>query len=142
MPMPTAQQAAQNWARGMSNASERIRQGVNAVTVNPAQKAIAAIPRMVDGIQRAAADGRIQRGLARVTLESWREDFLSKGMPRIAAGAQTAVPKMESFMAEFLPFVDNVVKAVNSEMPRGDIEVNLQRANQVARRLHEFRRSR
>jgi len=142
MPMPTPQQAAQNWARGMANSTDRIRQGVNAVTTNPAQKAIAAIPRMVDGIQRAAADGRIQRGLSRVTLESWREDFLAKGMPRIAAGSQAAIPKMESFMSEFLPFVDNVVKAVNSEMPRGDLETNLQRASTVARRLHEFRRNR
>lgn len=119
------QTAASNWATGMGNASAKIQAGVQAVTEAPSVAAIAAIPRMVQGIQQAAADGRIQAGLQRVSLQSWQQSMINKGLNRIGAGATAAKPKMQNFFTQFLPYLAN---GVSQLPPRGDINANIQRA--------------
>jgi len=140
MPMPSAAQAAQNWSRGMQNSTERIRQGVQAVTVSPTEKAAQAIPRMVEGIQRAAASGKIERGLRSVSLEDWRREMLEKGLTRVGTGASAAQPKMQSFMGELLPYIESGLGRLNSSTPRGDLGANITRMNEWVRHMAEFRR--
>ena len=118
-------QAATNWQNGMANSSAKLTAGVQAVTEAPSVAAIAAIPRMVQGIQAAAADGRIQAGLQRVTLQQWQNAMIQKGVTRIAAGAQAAKPKMQNFFTQFLPFLATGVAQLP---PRGDINQNIARA--------------
>jgi len=119
------EQAASNWANGMANSGTKMAAGVNAVTVNPAEQAIAAIPRMLQGIQQAAADGRIEAGLRRTTLQSWKNNMVNKGVQRVAAGATTAKPKVQAFFGQFLPYLKT---GVESLPPRGDRNQNIQRA--------------
>jgi len=140
MPMPSAQQAAANWARGMQNSTERIRQGVQAVTVSPTERAAAAIPRMVEGIQRAASSGKIERGLRAVTLEDWRRETMEKGIPRVGTGASAAQPKMQQFMGELLPFIESGLGRLNSSTPRGDLGANIARMNEWVNYMAGFRR--
>lgn len=141
MAMLSAQQIAQNWQRGLSGATEKIKQGVNAVTVSPTQKAAARQEAWLAGIQRAAADGRWQAGLNAVSLDQWKRDMIDKGVSRIAAGATAAQGKFASFMQEFLPHLQTGMAALES-MPRGDLETNLQRMVQMARHNAGFRYSR
>lgn len=138
--MITPQQAAANWARGMSGAGEKIKQGVQNVTENPAQKAIAAIPRQVQGVMRAAESGKTARGLGRVTLEGWKQAMIDKGAGRVSGGAQAALPKFQAFMDEFLPFVQTAVQQLNSSNPRGDLEANIARSGEMQRKIAQFRR--
>lgn len=140
MAMASPKQAAQNWSQSLSNATNKIRQGVQAVTTAPSEKAIEAIPRMVQGIQRAAADGKIADGLRRVTLQGWQASMINKGIPRIAPGAMDAEPKMEQFLAEFLPHVQAGLERINREMPRGGKEQNIARAVAMMRHNGEFKR--
>jgi hypothetical protein len=121
----SAAQAATNWAAAMANSSAKMTAGVQAVTEAPSVAAIAAIPRMVQGIQAAAADGRIQRGLQRVTLQAWQQAMINKGITRVATGATNAKPKVQAFMTQFLPFLQ---QAVATLPPRGDVNQNIQRA--------------
>lgn len=139
MSMVTPQQAADNWARGMQNATERIRQGVQNVTVSPTERAVAAIPRMVEGIQRAAADGRIAAGLRRVTLDDWKRETLDK-VSRVGVGANGAKPKMAAFMGELLPYVESGLGQLNSNTPRGDLGQNIARMNSWVQYMANFRR--
>ena len=118
-------QAATNWSNGMANASAKITAGVNAVTEAPSVKAIDAIPRMVQGIQAAAASGKIAAGLQRVTLQQWQQAMIQKGVNRVAAGATAAKPKVQSFFTQFLPFL---AQGVAQLPPRGDVNQNIQRA--------------
>jgi len=141
MAMVNPQQAADNWARGMQNATERIRQGVMNVTVAPTERAAAAIPRMVEGIQRAAADGRIAAGLRRVSLEDWRSQMLDKGLTRVGTGATAAKPKMAAFMGQLLPYVSSGLNQLNSSTPRGDLGQNVARMNAWVQYMAQFRRS-
>ena len=136
------QAVAQKWARNLGQSVESIRAGINAVTVSPTAEAVKAIDRYAAGTQRAVADGTLKRGLERVSLEEWREAAISKGLARIAAGAAQAEPKFESFMAEFLPVVENARKQLNNTRPRGDLEQNIARSSEMARMLSKFKRTR
>lgn len=138
----TPQQVAANWSQGMAGATEKIRRGVEAVTESPTEKAVAAIPRMVQGIQMAAASGKIQAGLRRVTLDDWKQSMLQKGVGRVAAGAAASQSKFAQFMEDFLPYVMQGRDRLNREFPRGNTEQNIQRAVQMMRHNAEFKRSR
>ena len=131
-------QAATNWSNGMANASAKMTAGVNAVTEAPSVKAIEAIPRMVQGIQAAAASGKIAAGLGRVTLQSWQQAMIQKGVNRVAAGATQAKPKVQNFFTQFLPFLQQGVAALP---PRGDTNQNIQRAVAMMQYNHGFKYS-
>lgn len=139
MPMPSAAQFAKNWSRGMSGSAEKLRAGVAAVTESPTHKAAMAVDRQVAGVVRAMQEGRTQRALEAVSLESWKRDMTEKGIPRIAQGAAGAEGKVQAFAAEFLPFV---ASGVQSLPPRGDLETNIARSAAMQRHNSAFRRSR
>lgn len=129
--------AAKNWQRGMSQSGEKFKAGVNAVTESPTMKAAAAVDRQVAGVMRAAQEGKTQRALQAVTLESWKRDMLEKGAQRISTGAATAEPKVAAFFNEFFPHLQ---AGMNSLPPRGDLEQNIARSAAMQRHNSQFRR--
>lgn len=131
---------AQKWQRNLSQSTQGIRDGVMSVTVSPTQQAAASVDRMVAGIQRAAAEGKIQRGLQRVSLQQWQDAMTNKGLPRIASGAAAAVPKMQSFMSQWLPHMDALKNRLAS-MPRGDLSQNIARMVAAVEHAASFRRT-
>lgn len=139
MAIPSAQQIATNWRNGMANATDKMKAGVNAVTEAPTAKAARNADRMVQGIQRAVADGKWQAGLNRVTLQDWKDDMLNKGIGRVAGGAAAATSKVQDFWQEFGPHLEAGVRQLES-MPRGDLETNIQRAAAMMRHNSQFRR--
>ena len=141
MAMPSPAVAAQNWSTGMQNATQKITQGVNAVTVAPTSLAAQAVDRMVAGIQRAAATGKIQAALQAVSLTDWKEAMLNKGVPRIAQGATAAKGKMQAFLTQFLPHIQAGLAQIDSTMPRGELEQNINRAVAMMRHNASFRKT-
>ena len=132
MPAATPQQAAQNWANNLSAATARVKSGVQSVSTSPTQLAANAVDRQVAGVQAAAASGKTQRALQAVSLADWQNAMINKGIPRIASGAQAAIPKMTNFLNQFIPYVQAGVQQL-SQMPRGDIEQNIARATFMMR---------
>lgn len=118
---------ASKWSRNLAASTTTIQAGVQGVTQNPAQKAAAQSQAYLSGVQNAVASGRWQRGLARVSLQSWQDAMLRKGIPRIAAGASAALPKMQTFLDKWLPYQD-ALKQKLATMPRGDLQQNIARA--------------
>lgn len=135
MSMTNAAQAAANWSKGMAGSGDKLKAGINAVTESPTAKAAAAVDRMVAGIVAAAASGKIAAGLNAVSLADWKNAMLNKGLQRIAAGAQAATPKVQNFMAQWLPFIQSTVAGLP---PRGDLETNISRMNSVVRAAAGF----
>lgn len=132
--------AADAWVAGLGQATQKIKNGIMAVTQSPTSKAAAAIDRQVAGVQRAASSGKTARALNAVSLEEWKRLASEKGVPRIAAGAAAAKGKMASFLRAFLPHVSSGVDQLNASMPRGDLETNLNRMTAMARHNSNFRR--
>lgn len=140
MPKNAAEIAAK-WRQRTAAATQAMEDGVNAVTEAPTHKAAAAVDRMVAGVQRAAAEGKIQAGLLRVDLASWKKSMREKGIPRIATGVAAAEGDFGAFMAEFMPHIEQGKQKLKS-MPRGTIEQNIARMVETVRHNASFRRSR
>lgn len=126
MAMKNASQVADKWSRNLAGSTESIRAGVQSVTTNPAEKAIAAKERYVQGVQRAAAEGKYERGLRKVSLQMWQESMINKGLSRIASGASAGKSKMVAFMDKWLPYEEQLKQKLAS-MPRGDLQQNIAR---------------
>lgn len=124
----SAADAAAKWQRRLSQAGQDITNGVNSVQVSPGQKAADQMQLWLTNIQASAP--RWQQALRNMSLQSWQQAMISKGVPRITAGAANGVGKMQNFMTQWLSYESQVVAALP---PRGDLETNLQRANAVAR---------
>lgn len=138
--MLTAQQIADKWVNNTSNATEAYKNGINAVTESPMQKAANNVDGYVAGVQRAAQSGKYQRGLLRVDLPTWKNLAATKGANRLGTGVAAAKGKMQSFLGEFLPFLSGLQTQL-STMPRGSFEQNKARANAAMDYIHGFRRT-
>ena len=119
---PTA--AAQKWATAMGQATPAYTAGVQAVTVAPGQLAAS---------QQAAYIARVTekapiwaQNVAAVPLQTWINDTVTKGAPRLATGAAAAQPKVQAFMQALLPFEANLLATLP---PRGTTAQNQARMN-------------
>lgn len=133
--MKDAATSAQRWAANLGASTEKIRQGVDAVTVAPGQ---AAARQKAVWLQNTTASvDKWAAATAAVTLQNWQADMKEKGLNRIAAGATAAVPKMTAFLTAFLPWVDQGVKALPA---RGGLEQNITRMVALVRHNAQFKR--
>ena len=134
----TVQAAVAKWARNTAASSESVKQGVQAVTESPMAKAAAASDRYVQGVQNAVSSGKYQAGLMSVSLQSWKDSVITKGIPRMQQGIQSATPKVTSFMQQFLPYVQSAAAQVQS-MPKGGVENGIARAAAMIRATSQFK---
>ena len=125
--------AANKWAANLANAANNgtITAGINAVTAAPGQAA--ARQKAVWAQNVAAAQDRWAANVAAVSLPSWQNDAITKGVPRVATGAQAAEAKMATFMGKLLPVINNAKAQLP---PRGNFQQNLARAQAMATALH------
>lgn len=138
MPKMTAQELAAKWASRTSAATADVVAGVDRVTESPGRKAAA--QKAVWASNVAAAVDKWERRVGSVPLEEWKART-KEGANRIASGVQNKKGKVEGFWQEFGPFQDSVTATTNA-MPRGNLEQNLARMLNQARRTAEFRRTR
>lgn len=129
----TAEQIAANWAANLANATQKIQAGVQGVTVAPGQAAARQKAVYLARVQ-ARADYWAQRTAA-VTLSEWQADMISKGIPRIATGAQAATTKFATFMGRLLPYINSGVKQLPA---RGTLDQNITRVTQWVRYMAQF----
>lgn len=133
----TPQQAAEKWKTRLSGATTEIKNGVMAVSVAPGVKAAAAKQQYLARVN-AAAD-KWARNVSAVSLQQWQAKMVDVGIGRIATGAQANQGKMEAFMAEFLPYMDNVSARVKA-MPNNSLEDSIARMAETVRSAAKFSR--
>lgn len=134
-------EVARNWAQNLGRSTDKIRQGVARVQEAPTLAAARRQDAYVEGVQRAAQEGKWRRGLQKVTLADWQQSMLEKGLTRIAGGAQAAQGKMQEFMAEFLPYEEQLKQKI-AAMPKGTLEDSKARAIAAIEHNAAFRRRR
>lgn len=124
---------AQRWAQNLGAAGAKVQEGVNSVRTAPG----AAAARQVNvwSQNTAAAAQKYARNVAAVSLSSWQEQTITKGIPRLATGATAAQPKMQEFLGKLLPYVDSA----RSSLPaRGSYEQNKARLVAFLDKMHQF----
>lgn len=132
----TADQIASKWASNLSSATQNIQAGVQSVQVAPGQAAARQKTVYVQNVQ-AAAD-KWARNVASVTLSDWQTAMVSKGIPRIASGAQAAQPKFVSFMNQLLPYIQQGQRALPA---RGNLDANIARMTAWVRHMSQFKKT-
>jgi len=135
MATPTPEQAAAAWAQRLAGATDRIQQGVQSVTTSPGQAAARQKAAYTQNVA-AAADKWAAR-VAAVPTSEWQQAVIEKGIPRIAAGAQAAQPKMAAFMGQLLPHINSTVSSLPA---RGGLDANINRMTQFVRGMAKFQR--
>jgi hypothetical protein len=133
----TPQEHAALWAAKTAAAVDRYKQGIARVTGSPMQKAIAAQDRLLANFTESVVSGKWAAGLAKVSDQQWKTACTEKGaaaMPTAVRLAQEKVARVEAQMANIR---DQIVGGLP---PRGSIEENLERARQMALRMHEARK--
>jgi DUF917 family protein len=138
--MLTSAQIAQKWVDRTSAATQAYTDGINAVTVNPMQKAAANSAGYLAGVQAAVASGKWQAGLNRVSQQQWQQKAIQLGAQRLATGVAAAKMKYQSFMDSFLPVLSQNVAQVNA-MPNNSYEARKARAVAMMDLNHQFKRS-
>jgi len=131
---------AEKWSRRLKGATEDIRKGVERVTEAPGKKAAAKKDKMKARLIEKIDDGTWEKRVAAVPLDEWKEKFISKGIGRISAGVDSAVPDVEDFADELLSYEDTVQKEVH-KMPDLTLEDNVARASKWIREMAKFKRS-
>lgn len=132
-----AQSITEKWKQRTSGATQQVIEGVARVTEAPGMKAARQKQVYLANVQ-AKAD-KWERNVAAVPLQEWQQ-ATAAGAQRIAAGVQAKAHKMEGFLREFIPHVEQVQQRVNA-MPRGSFEQNLARMVENARGMATFKRS-
>lgn len=130
-----ASAVANKWAQRLSGAGQAITDGVQAVQKAPGAAAAAQADVWLQNLQ--ASREKWIRNVSAVSLQSWQNAMITKGVPRIAGGATAAVPKMTAFMNQWLPYE---AAGRNALPPRGNIQQNIQRAVQMMNYNAQFTR--
>ena len=132
----TPDQIAARWAQNLAGSTQKIKDGINSVTVAPGQAAA----RQVDvwAQNTMSAKDKWKARVASVSLADWQAAAAGRGVDRIGSGAQAAIPKFQSFMTQFMPFVQ---AGRNNLPPRGTLDQNINRAVAMMRHNASFKRS-
>lgn len=131
--------AAERWSQGMQGASTKYKEGIDGVTESPMERAAANQQGYLNGVMEAVNSGKWAAGLRRTSLAQWKEAAKNVGASRLASGAMAAKPKMQAFLASFLPFLQSVTDRVKS-MPASTFEERKARAIAQMDGVHQFRR--
>ena len=135
MALPTADEAAQNWAQRLAGSTDRITRGVQGVTVAPGQAA--ARQKAVWAQNVAASQDKWASRVGSVSLPDWQQSMTTKGIQRVAGGATAAQPKMAAFMSQLLPHIQSGLGALPA---RGNLDQNIGRMTAWTRHMANFQR--
>ena len=116
---------AQRWATNLGGSTAKIQAGVEALTgLSPGQRAAQQKQKWLAKLQ-ASADKWAAR-VGAISLAEWQQAMINKGLQRIGTGAQNAIPKMQTFFAQFLPYVNQGATTVRG-MPKVTLEDGIAR---------------
>lgn len=122
---------AKRWKSGLDGAGAKIKDGINAVSTAPGQQA--AEQRDV-WLQRVTASAdKWARNVASVSLQSWKDAAITKGIPALANATQLAQPKVKAAAEKLIPAIN---AALSDMPPRGaTLDANLARVRHMASAL-------
>jgi hypothetical protein len=135
----TPQDIAEKHNRRTKAAVQDLVKGVQGVEVNPATQAVAKKAKLMQNWNDAMQSGKWERGMKRVTLDSWKASMIDKGAGRVAAGLDASLGKTVEFFAELIPFQNDLSKKIEN-LPDLTIEDSINRAATWIRGMGNFRK--
>ena len=139
MGLKTGQEIAEKHARRLKSATQDIAAGVQAVTESPMKKAAQNLEKAKMRYIEAIDSGKTARALNAVTTEEWKDKMITKGIPRISAGVDAAIPKTAAFFDKLMPHVANLQNKVK-QMPNLTLEDSANRMVTFMRGMADFKK--
>lgn len=130
----TGQQWAEKWGRRLKGSTQDIASGIARVSEAPGVAAAKQAGTMLTNLAARVQDGTWQKNVAGVSLQDWQKAATTKGVPRIAAGVDQAMPNAAAMADRLLSAVDQAV-AIANQQPRGDLEANINRSATFQREM-------
>jgi len=123
----TPEEFASRWGQGLKGSVERIRVGVEKVTVAPGRSAAAKADKWSAAMSSQTTKEKWARRVGEVTLEDWQRSMIQKGVNRIATGVDEAQPKMQAYGEQLIAH-QNTLLAQLDKMPDVTLEDSIARA--------------
>jgi hypothetical protein len=120
------------WAQNLSSAGPRMQAGAQAVTTSPGQAAAA--QQSVWLANTTAAANLWAQKVSAVTTAQWQNDYITKGIPRVATGAQAAQAKFATTLGKIIQAEKTIVASLPA---RGNIDANIARSAAFARAMNQ-----
>jgi len=133
-----ANQISDKWNRRMKGSISDIQAGIDAVTENPAEKAIQKQDKMLQNLTKAVNDGRWAAGLGNVTLSDWKAKTKEKVGQRLGSGVDGAMQKRQKFDAYLVNTLNQILPTV-SKMPDMTFEDSVNKVRAVMEHMHNNR---
>lgn len=125
--MLSSADVAAKWVTNTSNSGAAMKAGVMAVQTAPTATAAQHLDRYQAGVMQAVSSGKMAAALNAVTLQDWQNAMVTKGIARVPQGVQAAKGKMQSFMDQWLPQMQNLKSRI-AQMPKGTLADSQARA--------------
>jgi len=117
----TVDQVVSKWSANTQNATQYMKDGVNGVTTNPMEQAAAQLPKALANYSQAINNGSMAAAMRSVSLNDWQTAMTTKGIPRVAAGVTSAVPKTTAAFNKLLPYIQKGQDIV-SKLPKTTLQ--------------------
>ena len=95
----SSSEISEKWGRNMKNAVTDMQNGVDRVTTNPMEKAIAKKDKMKQNLIKSLDDGTWESRMRKVSLSDWKTKTKSKIAERMGSGVDNAMTKRKEFDA-------------------------------------------
>lgn len=125
------------WKQRLDASTDRIKAGVEKVTVAPGIAAAKAEDKFRLHIIEAIESGRWAGEVSRVSLADWKTAMLDKGIPRIRAGTTAAVGEMEEFGSALFKHIETGQTAIDT-LPSVTLDDNIERMTRFIRHMSTF----
>ena len=135
----TGAEVAQKWAKRLKASTEEIKQGVDAVTVNPYEQATKAKDKLIKNFIEAMESGRWEYEMKKLSLEDFKTFMKEVGIPRIAKGVDMALPEQEKLFEALMAHI-NAGKAEIDKMPKETLEEAIAKAGAWIRHMAKFKK--
>jgi hypothetical protein len=135
----TPAQFTEKHARRLKASTEDMRAGIDRVTENPCEKAVAKQDKMLTNLTAAVTGGKWAAGLKRVPLDEWKRKARDIGVNRVSAGIDGAKEKVQAFAEVLLPHIDRGQEKIKA-MPDITLDDNINRMTSFVRHMATMKR--
>lgn len=90
-------QISEKWGRRMKGAVTDIQNGIDNMTVNPMEKAIAKKDKMKQNLMASIDNGTWEKRMGEVSQSEWKEKTKQKVAERLSSGVDAGMPKRQKF---------------------------------------------
>ena len=131
-PVKSLARASAKWARQSAAATPEYEAGVKTTAKDWAENTAAA-GSYAEGVQKAVADDRFAKGVAKAGTDKWQKNTLTKGPARWSEGIRLSTGNYERGFAPYRQVIENTTLPPRG--PKGSAQ-NIDRVRVMAETLH------